>query len=268
MRCNKLTRGADFLFMAARGYDGRVEDLMMNESRPDASTFLRTLVPAPGFFGKVPARGDFVSRRVPAALRSDWESWLAALTVAARDALGSSRPDEWLTAPLWHFMLGSGIAPPDGAAGVLVASADRVGRLFPFTIIGAVSGSVASDWPALNIWAGAAEALTLKALTDDFDPDVLDAELISIGPPPGLACAKMGESTPRGGHWHLLFDDDGPHHVGDDDSALQFPGPEQSVWYTSGSERVPPMHLRCVKLPDRATAAAMITGGFDFPGNC
>ncbi len=244
---------------------------MMNESRPDASAFLHasrrgTPGPAPGFFGKVPARGDFVSRRVPAVLRAEWEAWLAALTLAARDALGSSWPDDWLTAPLWHFMLGSGIAPPDGAAGILVASADRVGRLFPFTILGAMSGSGAADGAAINLWAGAAEALTLKALTDDFDPEVLDADLISLGPPPACASAKMGGSTPGGGHWHLPPDDGGPHQAGDDDSVLRCPGPEQSVWYTSGSERVPSMHLRCIKLPDRQTAAAMITGDFDFVG--
>ena len=45
----------------------------------------------------------------------------------------------WLTAPLWHFTLGQEIVRPFGAAGVVLASVDRVGRFFPFTIVGAAT---------------------------------------------------------------------------------------------------------------------------------
>src|ERR1700709_2775093 len=146
---------------------------------------------APGFFGKVPARGDFISRRVPDGLGVRWEEWLASLTVAAPKAPGESLPDDGLTAPIWHFMLGSSLVPPDGAVGVLVASTDRVGRLFPFTIIGAAGGTC-----RLNQWTNAAEALILNALEDDFDPDILDAALVSLGLPE--AFHAMGRAQ---GHW-------------------------------------------------------------------
>jgi type VI secretion system protein ImpM len=217
---------------------------------------------APGFFGKVPARGDFVSRRLPAVFRAEWESWLAGLVVAARDALGESWPNDWLIAPLWHFVLGRGRLPPNGGAGVLVASADRVGRLYPFTIIGAASGPPHANSQALNGWARSAEALTLGALEDDFEPDALDAALVALGPPPALS----GPDYPAG-HWRLSFDGDWPSDLVDngEDSAVRAPGPDQSVWFCRGSDRVPPVHLRCVTLPDHATAAAMITGDFNLP---
>jgi type VI secretion system protein ImpM len=218
-------------------------------------------VQAPGFFGKVPGRGDFLTRRVPATLLADWEAWLAGLVVAAREALGESWPDDWLTAPLWHFVLGSGVSPPNGAAGVLVASADRVGRLFPFTIIGAADRWHGSDRTALNGWARSAEALTLSALDDDFDPEALDAALLALGPP-----AVPGGEARAPGHWLLTLDGDWPSEAVDSfaNSAQQPPGPDQSAWYCRGSDRLPPTHLRCTRLPDRATAAAMITGDFDF----
>jgi type VI secretion system protein ImpM len=209
---------------------------------------------APGFFGKVPALGDFLSRRVPASLRADWEAWLASLVVSARAALGDDWPADWLTAPLWHFVLGKEIAPPDGAAGVLIASADRVGRMFPFTVIGTATGTNArADWDAR------AEALALGAFDNDFDADALDAALQALGPPP----AVMGATRPTG-HWRLLFqgDDPIPDHDRQADAMLQPPGTDQSSWWCRGSDRVAPMHLRCAGLPDAETATAMISGGF------
>jgi type VI secretion system protein ImpM len=220
-------------------------------------------VPSPGFFGKVPARGDFLARRIPAALRGQWEKWLSSLVLAAREALGEHWPDEWLTAPVWHFALGCELAP-EGAAGVLIASADRVGRLFPFTVIGACSGPANTGWTEMDRWARSAEALTLSALADDFEPDRMDAALQALGPPPTL-----GEAVHADGQWPLEFEDDLPIHRLDAPAATPRlpPGPDQSVWYCRGSRRVPPMHLRCTNLPDRTIAAAMITGAFDFTGS-
>jgi type VI secretion system protein ImpM len=217
---------------------------------------------APGYFGKVPGRGDFISRRVPGSLRADWEAWLATLVVAARESLGPSWPDDWLTAPLWHFGIGAEFSPPHGAAGVLVASADRVGRCFPFSLIAAASGVPDANAEGRNGWARGAEELVLRALEDDFDPDVLDAALIALGPPAG----QTGPSSYPVGHWRLTLDGDWPRQAGAESevAAPQALGGDQSVWYSRGSARVPSMHIRCTGLPNRAIATAMITGDFDF----
>jgi type VI secretion system protein ImpM len=211
---------------------------------------------APGFFGKLPARGDFLVRRVPAGLRENWEDWLAGLVVAAREALGTDWPDAWLTAPLWHFSLGRDLAPPLGAMGVVLASVDRVGRFFPFSVVGAASARVGLGRDA---WARSAEDLALAALDDDFDPDALDRALAGLGPPSAAAGAARAI-----GHWPLHIAGDWPAPAGDAfaDSALQPPGPAQSVWWCRGSERMPPAHLRCDGLPDAAASAALVTGAF------
>jgi type VI secretion system protein ImpM len=175
---------------------------------------------SPGFFGKVPARGDFIGRRVPAGLAASWDDWLGQLTLAARDAAGTAWPEAWLTAPLWHFTLGQTIAPPFGAAGTLVASADRVGRFFPFSIIGPARGIPDQAWSA------AIEALILDSLDDDFTPDRLDAALDRLGPPP-------------------------------DSPAL---APDQSLWWSRGSDRVEPTRQVIIGLPPRQMAAAMMMG--------
>ena len=196
---------------------------------------------APGFFGKLPARGDFLSRRVPPGVAAAWEAWLQALTVAGRAA----GDETWLTAPLWHFALGRAVAPPHGAAGVLVASADRVGRLFPFTIIGAGDPAGAAG---LQDWTGATEALAIQALEDEFDPATLDEALAALGPPPAI-------TGPDGapGAWPP-----------EDESG---PGAGQSAWWCRGSDHIAPVRLLCTGLPGPRTCAAMIAGGEEvMPG--
>ena len=144
-----------------------------------------------GFFGKVPARGDFLSRRVPPSVAPAWETWLQELTVSVRESGERGWQDAWLTAPLWHFTLGRSLAAPLGAAGVLIASADRVGRLFPFTLIGAAAAGAVTDALA---WAQAAESLAMSALADDFDPAAFDSALAGLGLPP----PPRGPNRPQG----------------------------------------------------------------------
>jgi type VI secretion system protein ImpM len=180
-------------------------------------------LPPPGFYGKLPSCGDFVSRRLPTWMATPWDDWLVAFTVAVRQQAGRLWPDAWLTAPLWHFAIGQAIwdgTAQLGAAGVLVASMDRVGRMFPFTIVGPSCGEPPSDWSV------AAEQLALDALEEDVDLDWLDAELTRLGPP----------LTP------IALD------------------PHCSLWWCHGSDRVPPTRLELVGLPDPGTAVSMVLG--------
>ena len=222
-------------------------------------------VSPPGFFGKVPARGDFLDRRMPSGFQSAWESWLSAFVVAARDALGAAWPEAWLTAPLWHFTLGRDIVRPFGAAGVVLASVDRVGRFFPFTIVGGATQQPGGSHEACSPddWARAVEALAVAALDDDFSPDRLDEQLRDLGPPP----AATGAVRPEG-VWTLPIQDGWPAPPLDAlaDSAWLPPGPDQSAWWCRGSDSMAPLHLRLSGLPGPATAAAMVTGQFDMPG--
>lgn len=205
----------------------------------------------------MPARGDFLGRRVPPGLAAPWEAWLQGMTAAARLAAPEGWPEPWLTAPLWHFALGAAVAPPHGAAGVLVASADRVGRLFPFTVVGAAGAPGSGGAVPLADWSRAVEALVLGALEDGFDPDRLDAALVRLGPPRLVAVPERPV-----GLWPI---EAGPEDAatadagwgGDDDG----PGPGQSVWWCRGSDRIAAVRLRCAGLPAGGTAAAMVVGG-------
>ena len=88
----------------------------------------------PGFFGKVPQVGDFVSRRLPPSFVKPWDIWLQEGLADSRKRLDASWQRLYLTGPVWRFVLGPGTCSDFGVAGILVPSVDRVGRNFPLTI--------------------------------------------------------------------------------------------------------------------------------------
>jgi type VI secretion system protein ImpM len=83
-----------------------------------------------GFFGKLPARGDFVSAGLPRSFVGAWDAWLQGVLPTVLRSLA----DGWNDAPVWRFHLRPGLCGADPVLGVLLPSRDRVGRCFPLTI--------------------------------------------------------------------------------------------------------------------------------------
>jgi len=121
-----------------------------------------------GWFGKVPALGDFVVRRLPAGFRDRWDPWLSGGLVEGAATLGEAWPDTYLAFPFWRFLW---IEPPGTTAwaGVLAPGADRVGRLFPVTVVQAIGdpGLHVPSFDGLDRWMDDIEANLLALLTDD-----------------------------------------------------------------------------------------------------
>lgn len=202
-------------------------------------------VEAPGFHGKVPTLGDFLSRRLPPGFATPWDEWLQRLVQASRARLGPDWLAAWLEAPVWHFVLGAGIAGPARAYGVLIPSVDRVGRHFPFTILGLARAGGA----ALPPWTLRAEALALSALDDGFDPVQLEADLSALGAPDDPAPRSAADP----GEWPA-------------EAAIAALMPGETLWWCRESARVPATLLRCRGLPDAAAAAGLIAGPEDDAG--
>lgn len=106
-----------------------------------------------GFYGKIPALGDFVARGLPRDQIGAVDEWtqqgLFALRAAAEGWL-----DSYLVSPVWQFVLPSGFWAPTPLCGLLMPSVDRVGRYFPFFTcapLAAVSnGDAATPWRRLS----------------------------------------------------------------------------------------------------------------------
>lgn len=132
----------------------------------------------PGWYGKLPALGDFASRRLPPLFVEPWDRWLASGLAHWRDA-DPGWLDAYLAAPVVHFALGAGVpfAHSPGYAGVLMPSLDRVGRYFPLTVARARDAGEARI-PAG--WLRAVEDVAVAAMQDDWDADRFDDELATI----------------------------------------------------------------------------------------
>jgi len=150
------------------------------QSLPD--DFLSSDTAAAGWYGKLPAIGDFASRRLPTEFTERWDEWLAHTLEASQAALGGAWLDAYLSAPLWRFALTPGIVDTRFWFGVLMPSVDRVGRYFPLTI--ATSSSLPPNAPlaALEQWYEGACAAALECLSEGATIERLEAALMKLDP--------------------------------------------------------------------------------------
>ena len=82
----------------------------------------------PGLYGKLPARGDFLSRRLDAQFVEAWDEWLQRVMRESREVLGEHWLECFLSMPDWRFALPAGMVSSAGWVGLLVPSVDRVGQ--------------------------------------------------------------------------------------------------------------------------------------------
>lgn len=154
-----------------------------------------------GWWGKLPARGDFVGRGLPPRWRAEWDDWLqrglglAASSLdgdALRERLGSFAP--------WRYV----VLPAAGECwcGIVVASRDRVGRVFPLTLAERVAARVSP--------AGCAARLASLLDAANAGPDTLEAAIGAL-PAPALADdgpAHAWPAAPASLWWPLDASDD------------------------------------------------------------
>jgi type VI secretion system protein ImpM len=173
-----------------------------------------------GFYGKLPARGDFVRAGLPREFTDLWDDWLQSVIAGSQSTMGDSWLSAYLEAPIWRFTLPPGMCGSLAALGLLMPSVDKAGRYFPLTFAALRTGGFAAS--SGEAWLAQCEVAGLSALENDTPPEEISA---MIGAP------------------------DLP------DEAV--PGRE-AVWWSEGSSRVTPTRLTLRCLPDAATFAAML----------
>ena len=122
-----------------------------------------------GWYGKLPAAGDFLTRRLPESFRQPWDAWLCAGMVDAKATVGEFWQDVFLSFPVWRFLARCDSKEPRLWAGLLLPGVDRVGRLFPFTVALSVQAEtlMQRSCVVLDQHLDSVQALTLKLLEDD-----------------------------------------------------------------------------------------------------
>ncbi|MGX9179704.1 type VI secretion system-associated protein TagF [Mesorhizobium sp. BHbdii] len=125
----------------------------------------------PGFYGKIPATGDFVTRRLPGDFVRIWDRWLAQHIVPL---IGS---ETWPRTTALRFLAGP--APFGASAGIILQSADRVGRRFPLTIVAQLPDA-SIQLARADAWFAGIEEAAFAAQQGELTPDELDSALAEL----------------------------------------------------------------------------------------
>lgn len=139
----------------------------------------------PGWFGKLPNRGDFASRRLPDDFIRRWDDWLQHGLASARNELGDVWLARYLVAPIWRFWLAPDTLGAAAWAGLLMPSVDRVGRHFPLTIAapaGPSAGSLAAVLEAQD-WFRALDSVARQVLDVEFTVEDFEGKLAMLATP-------------------------------------------------------------------------------------
>ena len=175
---------------------------------------------AVGFYGKLPARGDFVRAGLPRDFTDPWDDWLQAAIAGSRSLMGEAWLPAFLEAPVWRFVLPPGMCGTQAVLGLMLPSVDRAGRYFPLTFAALSQHGIAKA--SGEAWLDTCEAAGRIALEQDTPPQVIADSLGSAE----LPDAEVGLA--------------------------------EATWWSEGSTSVVPACLTLECLPDAATYAAML----------
>jgi len=175
-----------------------------------------------GFYGKVPARGDFVRLGLPRDFIDAWDSWLAEVMSASREIGGDAWLPAFLEAPVWRFALPPGLCGASAMIGLMLPSVDKAGRYFPLTFAAAHDSPGVPSGSAADAWLNSCEDAGRAALDQDLEPDAIKA-MLSL---PDLPSSD----TPAG----------------------------ETEWWTEGSVRLGPARWTLPGMPDTAGFLEMI----------
>jgi type VI secretion system protein ImpM len=153
-----------------------------------------------GYYGKLPARADFVGRRLARPTIECWDSWLQQCLARSQATLAAAWEGIYLTAPIWRFALPARICGDNALIGVLVSSVDAVGRCFPLLLAQELpeAADTAAIATAASAWFEAAETLALNALEGEFDLRTLDRPMPAIPALPPHTARGAAASYPIG----------------------------------------------------------------------
>lgn len=169
-------------------------------------TVISELPQAAGWYGKIPALGDFASRRLSRQFIDAWDEWLQRAISKSRDQLGPDWLDHYLSSPVWRFAMLPGLCGDGCWAGIVMPSVDNVGRHFPLVIAAPLPSQPGMlEWLMTDHgWFEAIEEAALSCLDLTFPVEALEARLARAGCPIRDADASPARlaGAALAGWWH------------------------------------------------------------------
>jgi type VI secretion system protein ImpM len=231
-----------------------------------ADPMMATTREAPGYYGKLPARGDFLGRRLGREFVEEWDSWLQQAITASREALGERWPEYYLVSPLWRFILSTAACGPNTVAGVMMPSVDSVHRCFPLMLGREFEPNIDfSDFLSGTAdWYDTIEKLALSALATEFDLKTFDRPIeLHASAKPDLRTRLNVKAPP---HQHIAFDTSDPERLAAVVGSYRMGLMPTTFWWTSGSEHVAPCLLVCPGMPQPESFVSFLNGNWQSAG--
>lgn len=134
-----------------------------------------------GFYGKVPCKGDFVTRNIPRTVVDNLYKWLQLGLQASKEHLSDDWLEQYAVAPIWHFYIGKDVISNEAWVGIWMPSVDKVGRHFPICVIHPVNESLSevAELSNFNPWFFECEDILLDGLEESVDFDSFCQEIIN-----------------------------------------------------------------------------------------
>ncbi|MCG8671488.1 MAG: type VI secretion system-associated protein TagF [Pseudomonadales bacterium] len=219
-----------------------------------------------GLYGKLPAHGDFLTRRLSREFVHGWDDWLQRAVASSQEQLAGHWLDIYLTSPLWRFVLSPGILDSQAWAGVLMPSVDSVGRYFPLTLARPIPElqSPCEMMVRGGDWFAALEEIALSGLQEGVNVDALDQALMEHSDICISGTAAVGQRLEFSRPTMVPLDNSAANPLISFpfllDSFLQQRLPSYSLWWSIGSERVAPNFSVSSHLPPPQCFSGMLDG--------
>lgn len=217
-------------------------------------------MPRVGFFGKLPAKGDFLTRAVAPDVLAVWEKWLETSMAGAKQQLGPRWGGTYERAPVWRFWIG-GRLTGHAMTGVWAPSVDRVGRQFPLSFVYA-GAPAAMPAPPLagegnGDWYAALDRAAMEARHPRFDGD-LDGLLERLPLPNGPRQAVADDTRAA----FFAYGEAGLDRLIEDvrNHDHQLIANARSYWWTAGNDFTGPAMVALNGMPDARGFAALLHG--------
>lgn len=150
-----------------------------------------------GFFGKLPSKGDFVSRDLPRDFLDPIDEWFREGIQQSKQTLGEEWFGWYQVTPIWNFYIGGQVLGNGAWIGVWIPSADRVNRSFPLLMAAPADeagvGTIAA-FMGFQGWLVKAGDVLVRALTESQDFDMFCKAFEALSPPGAAASRPAGSA--------------------------------------------------------------------------
>jgi len=144
------------------------------------TAMLKDRSPLLGWFGKLPALGDFAGKALPLSLRNQIHTWCA----QGMDNLTQQQGENWKAAyqlaPVWRFVMDAHVWDSKPLQGCIAPSMDRIGRYSPLLALRSMDdASIKTPQLPYSHWLQRVEILLRQVIRGELNIENIQHELES-----------------------------------------------------------------------------------------